>query len=384
MTRSSPSHSPDSRSLESSARLGILQELLLDRFGEYLDHLGVSLKEDRLSWTGPCPIHGGRKPTALVLYKTEHARANPGKWMCFTRQCETTFRGTLLGFVRGVLSAQAGWVPGGEPISFGEVKRHVCEFLRVDPGDIRVDPVRREKHRFSREADEWQAATPILRPIDLTREQIRSKLQIPAEYFLRKQYLPGTLDLFDVGYCAIPDKDFSGRVVVPCYGAKGEVLGFTARATFPQCRECGSFHLGPCPPENDCWKFPKWLHSTGFQTRSCLYNWGAASRFLLERGKLIVVEGPGCVWRLHEAGVQAAATFGSALGDQQQVLLELTGVREVLVGYDNDEAGESGFQSIQRQLGRICRVRRLNPPEHDFGESSVQSIRGVLQKENLI
>ena len=99
---------------------------------------------------------------------------------------------------------------------------------------------------------------------------------------------------------------------------------------------------------------------------------------------MIVVEGPGCVWRLHEAGVQAAATFGSALGDQQQVLLELTGVREVLVGYDNDEAGESGFQSIQRQLGRICRVRRLNPPEHDFGESSVQSIRGVLQKENLI
>ena len=51
-----------------------------------------------------CPIHQGDNSSALNLYiEGDSYRAN---WKCRTHQCEKTFKGSILGFTRGLLSYQ--------------------------------------------------------------------------------------------------------------------------------------------------------------------------------------------------------------------------------------------------------------------------------------
>lgn len=297
----------------------------------------------------------------------------PGLWTCYTRQCHQTFGKTLMGFVRGVLSAQRlGWEPGmsGRMVPFMDAVHLACEFLQIKWGQVQADAQEVARLRIAKVVGGW-SAPHAPHKAGLDREQVRASLVVPSPYFCSRGYSPEVLDRFDVGDCTRVGRAFAGRAVVPVYSG-GKAVGFTARSVHDQCRGCQGYHTpGPCP-EGPC---PKWAHSFKFHSGSFLYNWtgGKADR-------VILVEGPGCVWRVVEAGFPFVfATFGSKLTGPQQVLLEMAGVREVLVGYDDDEAGEAGYEQVRKSLARVCRVRRLTPPGHDFGGASVESVRECLR-----
>jgi DNA primase len=93
----------------------------------------------------------------------------------------------------------------------------------------------------------------------------------------------------------------------------------------------------------------------------------------------VLVEGPGCVWKLEMAGVDyAVAMFGSELSDQQQVLLEMSGAMNVVVLTDMDEAGMVCRQAIKMKLGRSFRVYSPLLKGNDVGEMTVQQIRSDI------
>lgn len=365
-----------------NARLQVLAELLLERFDDLQDALGISLQTSRRAFYGACPVHRGDNSQALTLYRGGDV---PGKWLCFTRHCEETFHKTLLGFVRGVLSSQRGWSPGEPPsVPFAEAVRFGWNFVGIAPQDIEIDMRALEREDFLRGL--W--APPVVHEVcgSLSRSQVRALLTFPAHFFLERGYSPETLDHFDVGLCTRPGRPFFGRAVVPVY-QKGRAVGFTARSTFPRCLECSFYHQpGPCPGEVEGRRlWTKWRHSEGFRRESVLYNWDVAGPLARSSGKLLLVEGPGCLWRAVEAGCPAtAAVFGSRLTEPQQVLVESTGLRDVYVAFDNDEAGDAGFRQVKEALRRVCRVHRLSPPANDLGASSIGTIQPLLKEAGLL
>lgn len=342
----------------------------------------MRLRRSGRAYYGPCPVHGGDNPSALTLYLGGEV---PGLWQCYTRHCQDVFRKTVIGFVRGVLSARAGWCHGDArvPVSFAEAVRFCSEFTGVDPDDIEIDARALERERFVSEANSWGAA-PGLTHADAgpTPGQVRPRLAIPSRFFVGRGYSPAVLDEFDVGECGEPGRPFFGRAVVPVYRG-GRAVGFTARSVHGKCPECSFWHPpGTCPGPEDPW--PKWRHSKGFHRESLLYNWDQAGPLARSTGSLLLVEGPGCLWRAVEAGCRSvAAIFGSRLSEPQQVLVEMTGLSRLHVGFDNDAAGEDGFQRVREAFRRVCKVYRLKPPGHDLGESCPESVRALLQEAGL-
>lgn len=361
------------------ARLSLLTELLLGRFEELQDCLGFELSADSRSYYGCCPIHGGDNTSGLTIYRDGDI---PGKWMCFTQKCELVFRKTLLGFLRGVLSAQkCGWKQSGDKTyGFQDTINFACDFLGVRWRDVTVDMSQLSQKRLQGLVSGWGSPSLQSAADGWSRDELLNRLIFPAHFFLDRKYSPQTLERFDVGLCMDQsDKVLFERAVVPVYDGRC-VVGVTARSTHPQCQKCQLWHspLSLCPSPDYARFYSKWRHSPqGFHIGHYLYN----ARDGLKDKKVIIVEGPGCVWRLVDSGCEAVvATFGSKLTDPQQTLLEVAGIREVYCGYDNDEAGERGFMEMQKSLGRVCRVKRLNPPAHDFGSCESSDLREFLVK----
>ena len=76
----------------------------------------------------------------------------------------------------------------------------------------------------------------------------------------------------------------SGRVVVPIYDENNNYVACIGRAVYQNMQ-------------------PKWLHSKGFKKSSYLYGYNVAKDDIMKKGTIVLVEGQGDVWRMHEAGV---------------------------------------------------------------------------------
>ena len=96
----------------------------------------------------------------------------------------------------------------------------------------------------------------------------------------------------------------SGRAVVPVYDNNRQyMIGCTGRATTDKCEKCNHYHLGnECPDKESLYLHCKWRHNYGFKTQNYLYNYWFAQEHIKESRSVILVESPGNVWRLEEAG----------------------------------------------------------------------------------
>lgn len=368
------SSSPTPRSPYSdNDRLTALQLNLAARLPDLLLELGVHLRADGRALMGPCPIHRGDNPSALLLYPSGHSR--PGTWRCLTRGCHRAFKGTLLGFVWGVLNGQVGWDGQKKKVGFHEVISWSCQFLGTTIDQIEVDYEGLEKARFAHGIAIFNKKRET--PKGPTRAQVRQRLQIPAPCFVERGWDPATLDRFDVGLCLDEGKPFFERAVVPVYDDEGErAVGFTARSIYPACVKCKGHH----PPYSFCKPNPKWRHSEGFARERVLYNYWNAKGIIRETGVAILCEGPGDLWKLEQASVRnGLAMFGTTLSDSQQILLEESGAMEILVLTDADVAGRKSAEEIKGKLGRMFRVSAPTPPSHDLGSMATEDVREWLK-----
>jgi len=343
-------------------KLQIISSETIDKIEELLEILEIEHIITNKMIYGCCPIHGGDNASALNLYHTGHSYR--GNWACRTHHCEKVFKSTIIGFVRGVLSHKKyDWQKEGDKvIGFGEAVRFLENFTKQDYDSLSVDYEEIEKRRFIDKLKQLRISGRPEIKNRITRSDVRKRLEIPCQYYIERGYDPEVLDRYDVGLCSDKSKPMYGRSVVPIYDDDYKfVVGCTGRAT---------------TKDHNC----KWKHSFGFDADSYLYNYWNAKDFILKTRTVILVEGPGDVWKLEENDIHnSVAMFGTYLSASQKSIIDNSGAMSVVVLTDGDEAGRIGAESIYRQCSKIYRVYFPTLADGDVGDMKKDVITSDIQ-----
>jgi 5S rRNA maturation endonuclease (ribonuclease M5) len=326
--------------------------------------------------TMSCPIHGGDNDSALNLYyKGDSYRGN---WKCRTHGCEEIFKSSIIGFIRGCLSNHNGWTKPDDPmVSFNDALKFAIDFSKQDISKIKLSKKVKEKHNFVNAIQNISSEKTIQYPM-VPRQLVRQSLDIPSAYFSSRGFSKEILTKYDIGECRGLGKEMSGRSVVPIYDndMKG-MIGCSGRSIFDKCDKCSCYHDKEkvCPTDKDKWLFSKWKHSKNFKTQECLYNFWFAKDHILKTKTVIVVESPGNVWRLEEAGIHnSVAILGSSLSSKQKMLLDISGAMNLITIMDNDEAGQKGAKNIYEKCHRTYNIKNINISAPDIADMTINQI----------
>lgn len=370
------------------SKLKILCDDLCDNIESLFDYFNLEYKDSGKMITMSCPIHGGDNPGALNLYV--EGDTYRGNWKCRTHNCEKVFKESIIGFVRGILSHNKhNWSSDKDKVcSFKETIDFITKFLKKDLASIKVSNVTRNKSVFTNAIKQINNTPNMETKNLLNRQTIRRLLDIPATYFIDRGYSKEILDKYDVGFCASPNKEMYNRVVVPIYDPDYTyMIGCSGRSIFEKCQECQSFHASQdrCPDKDYAWRYSKWKHSANFKSQNCLYNFWFAKKSILETNTAIIVESPGNVWRLEEAGIHnSVAIFGCSLSDRQKIILDCSGAMNLVVLSDNDEAGRKAADQIKEKCKNTYNVYVPAISKGDVGEMTIeeinQEIKPLLEK----
>ena len=313
-----------------------------------LEYFGIDYVEYPNRITFPCPVHGGDNPEACCIFTD--GLTNKGNWACWTHNCHEEYINNLFGFVRGCLSQQRD-----RSVSMNETADFLCHFLEKDLDSLEIPQQHHTKtiDIFNRSISRNKS--------DVTRSSIQQKLDIPAKYYLRRNYTKSVLECFDVGECLKENQPMSGRVVVPIYDEDYNYVGCVGRAI--------KEHLQP-----------KWLHSKGF-TKNILYGLNLAKNKIFETRTAIIVEGQGDVWRAVEAGLDmTVGIFGCSINEDQLILLEQSGALNLIILTDYDDAGNKASEQIIKKCGRRFNYIRPDMPDgiKDIGDLTVAQIKELI------
>ena len=372
MTKKTKSH------LNDQFKLKAICDQVCDNIEELLNVLNIEYKTNSKMIIMSCPIHGGDNISALNLYP--EGESYRGNWKCRTHNCEKIFKGSVIGFIRGILSHNNyGWSKYGDKMcSFEEAIEYALKFIKKDLSDIKISKAEREKKQFTNVVNYLNKSVEKSSSL-VTRDQIIKSLDIPAKYYLDRNYSSEILIKYDVGLCNKPGKEMSDKIVVPIYDNNHTyMVGCTGRSIYEKCCKCKGFHKpdNACPAIEDAWKFPKWKHNIDFRSQNHLYNFWFAKEHILKTSTVLIVESPGNVWRLEENNIHnSVAIFGSSLGDRQKILLDSSGAMIILILTDNDQAGHKAAEQITLKCKNTYRVFRLNITKNDVVDMSSDEIK---------
>ena len=140
---------------------------------------------------------------------------------------------------------------------------------------------------------------------------------------------------------------FRKRLMFPIIDVRGDVLGFGGRIV---------------DPEDKGAKYMNTPETIVYSKRRVLYGLNLAKKS--KRGSILLVEGNIDVVMLHQAGFDnACASMGTALTPEQLRLLSRY-TKELVLCYDNDEAGRAATQKALTLLGDTdFQVRVLELPQ---------------------
>ena len=369
--------------LNDQARLKIVCDEVCDNIELLLTTFDIDYRMNHKMISMPCPIHGGDNASALNIYpEGDNYRGN---WKCRTHGCEKIFMGSVLGFIRGIISRQKyGWQnPGDNTCSFKEAVDFATKFINKDLSSIKISNADREKKQFANVVGYLGTEEKPNQTSYVTRNQIVKSLAIPAEYYLHRHYSKEILNKYDVGLCDKAGKEMYNRVVVPIYNTDyTHMVGCTGRSIFEKCSQCNSFHNpnDQCPPSDRSWQFSKWKHSTDFKSQNHLYNFWFAKEHILKSHTAIIVESPGNVWRLEENGIHnSVALFGSSLSDRQKILLDSSGAMSLVILTDNDAAGQKAAEQIKNKCQNTYKIFIPKISKNDIGEMNSLEIDNEIK-----
>ncbi len=324
-------------------------EQLFERLPELLTALDVEYVEYPNRYSFACPVHGGDNPEGCSIFTD--GLTSKGNWQCWTNHCEDDYTNSLLGFVRGALAQRRN-----RKISLNEAAAYCTNFFNMSIEDLDKIQTRQDRSLnlidiFNREICRSET--------NICRDEIRSRIDIPAKYYIDRGFRAETLDEFDVGFCSEKNRPMSGRVVVPIYDEGYNYIGCVGRSI--------NDHMSP-----------KWLHSKGFR-KSSLYGLNVAAAHIQKSQTAVLVEGQGDVWRMHEGGIKnCVGIFGSSINDDQLLLLERSGALNIVILTDSDEAGDKACDQIVKKCGRRFNYYRPKITTKDVGEMPVEQIKQEL------
>jgi len=317
--------------------LNKVKDLIVDNIEVLLEDLDIDYESMSDNVFMRCPIHGGDNDKGLSISLKQK------NWRCWTRSCHEDFGTDIFGFIRGVR----------EDSTFSDTLRYVCQLYNI--GNEYQSTSTKPKNKKS-EFDE------IVNIFSKKRKTVQSEYVRDVEtlnnsfYFEKRGFLPDTLAHFEVQDCIDKNSKMWNRAIIPVTFEKKEIA-YIARAVknFIQ---------------------PKYLFSTGFKKTEYLYNYDNAIETAKEKHALFLVEGQGDVWRMYEAGVtNCVGLFGKDISETQKSLLIKSGVTDLVVLTDNDQAGREGRMKIQRELNRMFNLIYPPMPKKDVGDTSVKKIQ---------
>lgn len=343
-----------------------------DRFDKVIKLFRLDLSDEGNAYVGPCPVHGGDSPNAFNLYK--EGRNNRGNWACYTHHCEKEFTNSPIGLIRGLLSHKYNqWeFRGDKRVHFSEAINWCLNFTKRTENELDFDAEDLDERCFIAATQKTQNKT-VVGP--KREEVLKSGLIIPAPYY-RDKYNEEILGRYDVGLCKNPSKFFYERSVVPVYDeGRAVMVGATGRSIYDECELCHSYHN----PAKPCRNVAKWLHSKGFKTENSLYNYWFAKDKIKKSGTVILVESPGNVWKLEEAGIHnSLAVFGSALKEGQRRILDKSGALCILVIGDKDHGGETLIADVKKQCSDLYNVIGIMPETGDLSDLSIDGVKSLV------
>ncbi len=364
------------------AKLKAMSDSLCDNIEELLDILDVT--DYRISdkmVICSCPIHGGDNPSAFNLYHTGDSYR--GNWKCRTHNCEEIFKPSILGFIRGCLSNKRyDWSSKeGQVCTFKETITFAERFLGNKLDEIKISSKQKEKTSFVNVVKYINTKNEE-ETNKIPRSTIVSSLDIPSKYFIERGFSKDILLKYDVGDCNTASKPMFGRAVVPVYDQDYKyMVGCTGRSIDNKCNKCSCYHKSPqCPPEDKQYLHSKWRHNFGFKTQNHLYNYWFAKDHIKKTGKVILVESPGNVWRLEEAGIHnSVALFGASLADIQKMILDISGAMTIYTIMDNDDAGKKAAENIYKKCERIYNVHNIELEQSDVASMNVDQVKDFIK-----
>ena len=170
---------------------------------------------------------------------------------------------------------------------------------------------------------ELELDTSKLIPINLDSVDSDNKKEVDAWNFLFSRALFNLNEEEDAPFYLCVEGRFADRIIIP-FKTDGVVFYFQARALYDQT--------------------PKYLNpSTEIAPKpsDILYPYDEDEDYL------VVCEGPLDALALQRRGINATATIGSSVSPRQaEILSSFRG--KIILGYDNDEAGQRGIEKFDR------------------------------------
>lgn len=174
------------------------------------------------------------------------------------------------------------------------------------------------------------------------------------------------------------------RVIVPVYDpVDGHLIAFT-------CRLLDDSQI-------EAWR-PKWCHALNFaemrkksadrtdeerfHASSVLYNLHRASSNMGESNTIIIVEGPGDVMRMWEAGLKnAVAVLGTGFSKHHRTLLHKVGCSRVICVLDGDTPGQKASSTMEKMCKGYFDFQNITLPEgKDPGDYAPVELRLIFKE----
>lgn len=276
-------------------------------------------------WRAACPVHKGDNNTTFSIFGN-------GKWRCF--KCGAWGdMARLLVHVRRLSLKQAQDYIGSAPTPFKTT------------GDIPIlGPRQKGKKQL---------------PYEVLREAILAPYRKHCpRYLLGRGFSETSLQRFEIGY----DLQNS-KIVIPIRDWNRRLVGLTYRLDFDSDKS------QPAKYWHD--NFNKSLHLYGFH----LWSGKKLRRLYLVEGQLDAV-------RMFQLGFAACAIMGSEISkDQVQVLVEHSQAMQIVLAFDNDEAGHKARKDAIMKFSRTRYARgllSLEYPGKDPGE--LQGTGGIIAR----
>ena len=342
---------------------------LIERITDVLDEFDLDYQEYEKRISLSCPIHGGDNPEGMSIMKS-----GIGNWKCFTEHCHEKYGNSsgasIIQLIQALLNK-----------TFFEALEWSAKFVGENKENAQTeeDSVNTHFIQLCKYINRKKRSIPTFTP----RELVKTFLQIPAEYYIKRGYGEEVLNKFDVGYCFNQQKPFFDRIITPFYDDDGKyMIGCSGRNKHERCPNCNMFHQPNtrCPiTKQEKLRSTKWKHSTNFEADSYLYNYWNAKQHILDTYTVILVEGSGDVWRLEEAGIyNSLALLGDSLSKNQQIILEESGAINILLATDNDKAGQSAAHSIMNSCSNLFNIHKIDYPTKDPGSLSIEQIKKIF------
>jgi DNA primase len=278
-----------------------LKEEAATRFREVFAHYSDSVMiEATYGFTSSCPIHGGDDPEHFSW------RDDLRKWTCFSNGC-------------GVGQDVIAFVMAMEKKGFHPAMDKLRELMEMPVSHavetVQALPFDKEKAYVTKQRMIEETGYEAVADFDMMQSLL------PVTYLTKeRKLLHETISHFRLGVGrAGAMKD---RIMIPVYSMKGRLMGAQGRS-----------YLDETPG-------PKYLNygamdGGGFPRSRVVFNLVGVP----VHRPLLLVEGPICVMRAHQAGyADTVCTFGAHVSAHQMRLLGKRGHTRIILAFDRDKA----------------------------------------------